>query len=78
MRAEIQVLEGKLALKSGAEGSSVDVNMQQMQVRSDAGRAMVIRMGMMMMMTTIAISVIHCNRLSGALPSMRIKQASPA
>ena len=32
MRAEIQVLEGKLSLKSGAEGSSVDVNMQQLQV----------------------------------------------
>ena len=32
MRAEIQVLEGKLSLKCGAEGSSVDVNMQQLQV----------------------------------------------
>ncbi len=27
-----QVLESKLALKNGAEGSSVDVNMQQLQV----------------------------------------------
>jgi hypothetical protein len=29
----IQVLEGKLALKSGAEGGSVDINMQQLQVK---------------------------------------------
>ncbi len=43
MRAEIQVLEGKLALKSGAEGSSVDVNMQQMQVRRGAGWTVIVR-----------------------------------
>jgi hypothetical protein len=28
----VQVLEGKLALKNGAEGNSVDLNMQHLQV----------------------------------------------
>ena len=35
--AVVQVLEGKLALKTGAEGGSVDVNMQQLQVMRRAG-----------------------------------------
>lgn len=36
MRAEIQVLEGKLALKNSAEGGNVDINMQQLQAQRRA------------------------------------------
>ena len=36
------MLESKLAMKNGAEGSSVDVNMQQLQVRSRTCRLVAI------------------------------------